>query len=186
LAIAPHSAAGGPPASPGARLAAVAVDIIVYAAIGLCCFIVAATVLLLSSNLGRILPGEQAYTAFQWLLFASAPIWDLLLFMNWARKGRSPGKVVAGCRIVGPRGRPIGPVRAVARILLYPLMSPTYAILFFVAFVNALGRPVAFAAGILLVATTLLSLVSLVLLFTDPRRRTVHDFLSGTEVRRLT
>jgi uncharacterized RDD family membrane protein YckC len=185
LSIAPRDAADVLPASPGARLLGVAIDSIIYASIVLCCFVLGATFLLLSSNFGKVPPSNVAYAIFQWTLFASAPIWDVFAVVSWSRRGRTLGKVVANTSIVGPQGRPIGLVRALVRLIAYPLMFPTYAMLFFVAFLNALGTPFAFGTGLLAVATFCISIVSLTLLFADRTHRTVHDFLARTQVRRL-
>jgi uncharacterized RDD family membrane protein YckC len=170
----------------GARLLSFIIDLVVYAIIGLLCFVVGAALLLLSSDYGRVNPSSSAYDLFQVVLFLSAPIFDLVLLAGWLRSGRSAGKFITNTQIVGRDGGRPGPLRALVRLLSHPVMAPTYALVAFLAFLHALGRPLAFVSGLLAAATAIGGLLSLVLVLSDKRHRALHDILAGTEVQRST
>lgn len=173
-----------PLATPAARLIAFVIDFIVFVSILLCCFIAGAVLLLLSSNFGKVPPSDPAYTLFPAIIAAAIPIWDLILILGWVKGGRSPGKYVTNTRVTGRHGQPIGPVRALVRLLAHPWAFPTYALLAGSAFLYTLGQPFAFTSGLLALASLLGGAVSLVSILTDPRHRAVHDVLAGTQVRR--
>lgn len=169
------------------RLAAFLMDCAV--GFGLAVLFAVATwiVLLLTSQAGEIQPSDPAiYLA---LSFSTAwlPVWGAWTLLSWVRGGRSLGQAAMALRVTDLSGTPVGPFRALARLLILAVATG----LLVVAAILAIGSIAALAQGTLPRLVGLAAIATLVLALVDPaccilskRRRALHDLAAGTLVSR--
>jgi uncharacterized RDD family membrane protein YckC len=129
------SSAAGRPAGPFRRLVATLLDMVVFCS--LCAAIalpVAKTVdwSELPSNLDeltRVLGDPSWIGRASGVVGMCVALWWCYFVVGWGLLGATPGKWIAGLRVVDHRGRaPIGVTRAVLRLFAYSVSSLTFGI----------------------------------------------------------
>jgi uncharacterized RDD family membrane protein YckC len=105
------------------RLAAYIVDWLVTVIVASTLISIGGMQLWLASGRGTRDPSDASLYIFLVLAALILPLWLFATFAGWSHAGRSVGKLAMGLRIVDARGRPPGPLRAAARLIVYLLES---------------------------------------------------------------
>lgn len=177
-ARAPHpSAPPGPTpgVSPGRRLLALAVDLILGGLASAAAALLASVWLLLRTAGGRddVPAGDATFAAA--LLLAATPAWLAWTGIRLIRRGATPGQAHAGIRVTGTRGRRL------VRLACHPVGVPGWcwlAILVAVATFEAVAVAFAAAGAAVLVG----GLVTAATAIAWPERRGLHDVVAGTRL----
>lgn len=181
----PQSPSGAQPrrrvryASFESRVAAGLLDGLVFLTIAALLVAIGSLVVLVSSDFERVEPSDSALNLFWVCAVAIVPAILLYLFISYAWKGQTIGKVVMQIMVIRSDGRLLGVLGAVGRIigvLIYPLFLGAGAIGGYALRETLWQAMVAVGAAAFLIALGLLSAVF------DSHRRTLHDRIAGTIV----
>lgn len=125
----------GPPAGPVRRLVATLVDMILFCSL---CAVIALPIAetvdwsQLPSNLDemtRVLGDPSWIGRVSGVVGMCTALWWCYFVVGWGLLGATPGKWLAGLRVVDHRGRaPIGATRAIMRLFAYTVSSLTFGI----------------------------------------------------------
>lgn len=137
-------------------------------------FLVDGIIMVIVSYLINAATGTQLFvnaTSRQIISSSSWHQWVFLVVMIvyfvgfWSWRGQTPGKMLIGAKIVKTDGSRIGIVRSVLRFIGYFLYLLVVAL-----------------TGSRLIVLILITIVALIIVVTNKRKRGIHDFIAGTVV----
>jgi len=145
---------------PGIRLVALVVDLLVFLVISIILGQVPGV-----SGIVNSVSGTRTISFAAWQQWMYLGILTVYFVGFWTWRGQTPGKMLAGLKIVKTDGSPIGILRAVLRFIVFFL----YLMLWAALSVN-LGVLFAIIIGALIITAF------------NKKRKGIHDFIAGTVV----
>jgi len=186
---APSPAATLPVARLNARISAYLVDSIVLLTFILAFFVIGATPLLFSGDLGSNDAPDAAFSAFLAILLGGPLLsWSAfnLALMRW--RGQSMGMYIVGIRTVAEDGAPLATRTVLLRwfglhpLLFHPLLLPIWALLALYSVYVTLSQVVFVITVALVLLCVVAPAASLLAMVVDSNHRALHDRLAGTLV----
>lgn len=161
------------------RVAALAIDLLVFVIIASLLVSAGSLIILISSDFERTPASSSAINAFWACVVAVPPVYALYFFFCLALRGQTAGAAVMQLTVVRSDGRPLGVFGAIARVI---------GMLVYLLIVG-IGLMVAYAyrhdptiAAIAIAASFGVVLLGVLWAAFDPHRRTLHDRIAGTIV----
>jgi uncharacterized RDD family membrane protein YckC len=166
------------------RLAAQVLDWLVTFIIVALFLVAAGLYLLVTSDMARRDPSDQAILTALVIASLSIPTWCVVTLAGFTWRGRSAGKLAMNLRIVARNGSPPGIRRSLLRFVVYAVEVVPLALAAPVAALALVWRSSGVLSQMLVVggAALLVPAISLLLVLRDRSKRALHDLAAGTTV----
>ena len=158
------------------RVAALAIDLLVFVIIASLLVSAGSLIVLISSEFERTSASSSAVNAFWACVVAIPPVYALYFFFCLAIRGQTAGAAIMQLTVVRSDGRPLGVFGAIARVIgmLVYLLIVGIGLLVGYAYRTDPAIAIAAAFGVVLIGVLWAAF--------DPHRRTLHDRIAGTIV----